>query len=198
MTSGVHRKSAATEPQLRDDSVLIGGRERRDIRIVDYDPMWPVRFENERLRIERALGSRAMQIDHIGSTAVPGLAAKPIIDIDVSVTDPDDEFAYLPDLEKAGYVLRVREPAHRMLRTPTRDVHIHICASESVWEFRHLLFRDWLRTSVDDARLYESVKRDLAQREWGDMNDYADAKSEVVAEIMMRAEIWADETGWEL
>lgn len=192
MTSGPRHKG-----EDHSGGVLIGGREKRDIRIVDYNPMWPVRFEAERSRIEKALGERALHVDHVGSTSVPGLAAKPIIDINVSVADPDDEFAYLADLEKCGYVLRVREPAHRMLRTPRRDVHVHICALESSWEIRHLLFRDWLRVSGDDCRLYEATKRALAQREWDDVNDYADAKSDVIGEITGRAEQWAAETHWE-
>lgn len=167
--------------------MLIGGREEREIVLVDYDPAWPERFESERTRICAALGERVLRIDHIGSTSVPGLAAKPIIDIDLSVADPDDEAAYVPALERAGYVLRVREPRHRMLRTPERDVHVHVCAIGSEWEQRHLLFRDWLRANPEDARRYEEVKRSLAGRVWGDMNDYADAKSDVIAAIMTRA-----------
>ena len=192
MTSAPRHKS-----EDHSEGVLIGGREKRVIRIVDYNPMWPERFAAERAKIERALGERALHVDHIGSTSVPGLAAKPIIDINVSVADPDDEFAYLADLEKGGYVLRVREPTHRMLRTPRRDVHVHICAAESAWEIRHLLFRDWLRVSSNDRRLYESTKRELAQLEWDEMNDYADAKSGVIAEITGRAEQWAADTSGE-
>ena len=169
------------------DGVLVGGREKRDIIVVDHDPTWADRYEIERARIVRALGDRALRIEHIGSTSVPGLAAKPIIDIDLSVADSDDESGYLADLERTGYVLRVREPAHRMLRTPGLDVHLHICTIGSDWEQRHLVFRDWLRTHPDDRQRYEDVKRELAQREWDDMNDYADAKTEVVADIMQRA-----------
>lgn len=128
-----------------------------------------------------------MRVEHIGSTSVRGLAAKPIIDIDVSVSDLDDEEAWLPDLLTAGYVLRVREPGHVMVRTPERDVHVHVCATGSEWETRHLVFRDWLRTHPDDRQRYEDVKRALAGREWADMNDYADAKDDIVAEIMARA-----------
>lgn len=174
------------DPHDVDDPVLIGGRERRDIVIVDHDLAWATRFEAERARITDALGARVLRLDHIGSTSVPGLAAKPIIDIDLSVADPDDEAAYVPDLEAAGYVLRVREPAHRMLRTPELDVHVHVCALGSEWESVHLLFRDWLRTHEDDRRRYQAVKRELSQREWDDMNDYADAKSEVIADILAR------------
>ncbi len=169
------------------DDVLIGGRERREIVIADHDPAWADRYDSERTRIEAALGSRVLRIDHVGSTSVPGLAAKPIIDIDLSVADPEDEAAYVPDLERAGFVLRVREPAHRMLRTPERDVHLHVCALGSDWEQRHLVFRDWLRAHSDDQWLYEDAKRELAARQWEDMNDYADAKSTVIAAIMARA-----------
>jgi GrpB-like predicted nucleotidyltransferase (UPF0157 family) len=169
------------------DDVLIGGREKRDIVIVDHDPRWAVRYEHERSRIVAALGDRVLALEHIGSTSVPGLAAKPIVDIDLSVADVEDEDAYVPDLVAAGYVLRVREPEHRMLRTPERDVHLHVCDHGSEWEQRHLLFRDWLRTHPDDRDRYEAVKRELSQREWDDTNDYADAKNDVVAEIMSRA-----------
>lgn len=167
--------------------MMIGGPERRYIRLVEHDPAWAERFDVERTRIVRALGERAMCVEHIGSTSVPGLAAKPIIDIDVSVSDLDDEEAWLPDLLAAGYVLRVREPGHSMVRTPERDVHVHVCATGSAWEIRHLVFRDWLRTHPRDRQRYEDVKRSLAGREWSDMNDYADAKSEVIADVMARA-----------
>jgi GrpB-like predicted nucleotidyltransferase (UPF0157 family) len=166
---------------------LIGGPEKRQIKIVDYRPEWPARFARERDRIAAALGPTAVRIDHIGSTAVPGLAAKPIIDIDVSVPDVEEEASYLPALERAGYVLRVREPGHRMLRTPERDVHIHVCSAGSDWERRHVRFRDRLRQSEADRSLYEAAKRRLARREWHDTNDYADAKSAVIEEILSRA-----------
>lgn len=168
------------------DRVLIGGRETREISIVDYDPAWPVRFAQERLRIA-LLGGAAKRIEHIGSTAVPGLAAKPIIDILVTVDDVEDEARYVPALEAAGYVLRVREPEHRMFRTPARDVHVHIWRSGDDEERRHLVFRDRLRTNAIDRDRYERTKRELAQRSWTDMNYYAEAKSAVIAAILERA-----------
>lgn len=169
-----------------DPGVLVGGREEREIVIVDYSPDWPVRYEQERERIAAALGDAARRIAHVGSTAVPGLAAKPIIDVLVSVDDPEEEAAYVPSLERAGYVLRVREPGHRMFRTPERDVHVHIWQARSDDERRHLLFRDRLRVSEEDRREYEQAKRALAGR-FRDMNEYADAKSEVIARILERA-----------
>ncbi len=111
---------------------LLGGVEKREIRIVAYDEGWPARFGEERARIVAALGRRARRIEHIGSTAVPGLPAKPIIDIDLSVEDPDDESAYLGALEAAGYHLRGREPGHRMVRSAALDVHVHVWPSEVI------------------------------------------------------------------
>ena len=169
------------------DAVLIGGREEREIVIVDYSPGWPRRFEKERERIARALGTVARRIEHVGSTAVPGLAAKPIIDILVAVEDPEAEEAYVPALERAGYVLRVREPGHRMFRTPVRDVHVHIWRSGSEDERRHIVFRDRLRSSPQDRLEYERAKRELAGR-WRDMNYYAHPKSSVIDRIMERVD----------
>jgi GrpB-like predicted nucleotidyltransferase (UPF0157 family) len=163
---------------------LIGGIEKRDIFLVPYDPAWPERFERERARIGSALGAMAMRIDHIGSTAVPGLVAKPIIDIDVSVTDADDDATYLPPLLEAGYLLRVREPGHRMVRTPALDVHVHICTAGSDWERQHLLFRDRLRSDADDRAAYAKLKLRLAEQDWPDMNAYADAKGPLIEEIL--------------
>jgi GrpB-like predicted nucleotidyltransferase (UPF0157 family) len=164
--------------------------ERVEIRIVDYQPGWVDRFEAERTRIRSALDERALQIEHIGSTSVPGLAAKPIIDICLVVADSSDEASYLPDLESAGYELRVREPdwhEHRMFRTPERDVHLHVFTVGSTEIPRHLRFRDILRTDAAERALYESTKRKLAQRRWPTTQDYADAKTDVIAAILCRA-----------
>jgi GrpB-like predicted nucleotidyltransferase (UPF0157 family) len=169
------------------DQVLVGGRERRQVVIADYDPEWPRRFDLERQRISEALGAGAIRIEHIGSTAVPGLAAKPIIDVLVAVADPEDEGMIGPALEAVGYQLRVREPGHRMFRTPERDVHVHLWAESDPEVERHLRFRDRLRTSTKDRRAYERLKRDLARREWSDMNYYAEAKTDLIASILDRA-----------
>jgi len=169
------------------DRVLVGGRERRRIVIVDYDPAWPARFELERDRVERALGPVALRIEHIGSTAVPGLGAKPIVDVLVAVADPEDDGVLVPPMEEAGYELRVREPDHRMFRTPDRDVHVHFWRESDPEVERHLRFRDRLRASAEDRRAYERLKRTLAEREWADMNHYADAKGELIEAILAGA-----------
>ncbi|MFD8546068.1 GrpB family protein [Streptomyces sp. NPDC059649] len=176
---------------------LIGGREKRVIRLAEYDPDWPSRFARERIRILEALGSTARRVDHIGSTSVPGLAAKPIIDIDVSVPDVEAEDDYLGALLAVGYELRVRQPGHRMVRAPALDVHVHICGVGSDWERRHLLFREWLRRDAGDRQAYADLKRQLARHDWEDMNAYADAKSCLIGQIMARAEEWARAVDWE-
>jgi len=166
---------------------LIGGAEKRRIEIHDYNPDWPGKFETHARIIAGALGNNARQIEHIGSTSVPGLAAKPIIDILVVVANSADESTYLPQLEAAGYVLRVREPdwnEHRMFRTPENDVHVHIYSAGCAEIHRNLLFRDRLRQNSDDRRRYEQTKRELAAREWSDMNEYANAKTEVIESIV--------------
>lgn len=166
---------------------LIGGVEKRRIEIVDYDPDWPSKFETHRRIIARALGSSALQIEHIGSTSVPELAAKPIVDILVVVQNSADESVYLPQLETAGYVLRVREPKwneHRMFRTPEHDVHVHVYSAGCPEIERTLRFRDHLRRNSDDRQRYEQTKRDLAAKDWPDMNAYAAAKTHVIESII--------------
>ncbi len=166
---------------------LIGGVEKREIKIVDYDTDWPKKFEAHARAIADALGGSALRIEHVGSTSVPGLAAKPIIDILVVVPDSADESAYLPRLEAAGYVLRVREPdwnEHRMFRTHEKDVHLHIYSVGCPEIQRTLGFRDRLRRNIEDCRRYEQTKRELAAKEWPDMNAYAEAKTEVIESII--------------
>ncbi|GAB6903948.1 GrpB family protein [Kineosporia succinea] len=175
---------------------LIGGPEKREIVLVGYNDSWPSMFRQEHAKIVAALGEKAFRVDHVGSTSVPGLTAKPIIDIDVSVVDADDEPDYLPALESAGYQLRVREPDHRLVRTPELTVHVHVCSAGSEWERSHLLFRDWLRQDRSDRDAYAGLKLSLSQRDWPDTSAYADAKAPLIAAITDRAESWAAATGW--
>jgi GrpB-like predicted nucleotidyltransferase (UPF0157 family) len=169
------------------DAVLIGGREPAVITLVAYDQAWPQRFEAERRRIEDVLGPLARRIEHIGSTSVPGLAAKDIIDILVEVDDPDGETSYRCALEGTGLVLRVREARHAMFRSRARDVHVHAWPTGSDEAADYLILRDWLRTHPADRLLYESTKAALATRSWPDMNYYAEAKGPIIAQIMRRA-----------
>jgi GrpB-like predicted nucleotidyltransferase (UPF0157 family) len=169
------------QPPVRNDG---------PIRLTDPDPDWPAQYALAEERIRAALGRRAVQVEHVGSTSVPGLAAKPVIDIVLTVTDPSDEASYIPDLEAAGYVLHFREPdwyQHRFLRDHDPDVQIHVFAVGSPEVERMLLFRDRLRTRSDERELYEGTKRELAARHWDYIQDYADAKSAVVEGIIARA-----------
>jgi GrpB-like predicted nucleotidyltransferase (UPF0157 family) len=160
------------------------------ITIAEYDPAWPVLYSREATRIRTALGRTAVLIEHAGSTSVPGLAAKPIIDIVLAVPDSADEAAYVPPLEAVGYVLRSREPdwfEHRMFKGPDTNINLHVFTAGAVEIDRMLLFRDWLRVSDADRAAYLEVKRELAKRTWRHVQHYADAKSAIVEEILARA-----------
>ena len=162
----------------------------QEIVLVEYDPQWPALFEQAAEQIRAALGDAALEIHHVGSTSVPGLMAKPLIDINLVVADTTDEEAYVPRLEVAGYVLRVREPdwfEHRMLRGSEPPVNLHVFPSECPEVERMLLFRDWLRANEADRELYARTKRELGAQEWKYVQNYADAKTAVVEEILARA-----------
>jgi GrpB-like predicted nucleotidyltransferase (UPF0157 family) len=158
--------------------------------LAEYDPAWPGLFEREAVRIRATLGERIRLLEHVGSTSVPGLAAKPIIDIVVAVSDSSDEAAYVPPMEAAGYVLRIREPEwleHRLFKGPDTAVNVHVFTVGEVEIDRMISFRDRLRIHDDDRRLYDRTKRELAARDWKYVQHYADAKTEVVAAIIDRA-----------
>jgi GrpB-like predicted nucleotidyltransferase (UPF0157 family) len=158
--------------------------------LAPYDPRWPSLYAREAERITSLLGGRVLRLEHVGSTSVPGLAAKPIIDILLVVADPGDEGSYLPALEAAGYRLVIREPdwhEHRALKGPDTNINLHVHGPGSPETGRMLSFRDRLRASDADRRLYEDTKRELAARTWKYVQNYADAKSLVVEEIMGRA-----------
>lgn len=162
---------------------LIGGIERRELVLVPYDASWVGCFEAERRRVAEALGPRAVQIEHIGSTAVPGLAAKPIIDVLVTVESVADEAEYLPHLVSAGYQLRTREPGHRLFRTPDLGVHVHVLQHDNEAAAAYLDLRDRLRGSEIARQRYTAVKHAVIATGVTDMNVYSDAKSEVIAAI---------------
>jgi GrpB-like predicted nucleotidyltransferase (UPF0157 family) len=164
----------------------VGGVEQRDLVLVEYDATWPETYAEHERRIRAALGPGVV-VEHIGSTSVPGLAAKPLIDVLVVVDDITAEEDYLEQLLDAGYELRVREPGHRLVRTPARDVHVHVVEVGSRAADDYLLLRDRLRDDPADRDLYERTKRALIARDWADMNAYADAKTEVVTAILERA-----------
>ncbi|MFE6924831.1 GrpB family protein [Nocardia sp. NPDC057663] len=166
--------------------------------IEDYNPGWPSWYSEAEAAIRAALGVLVLRIEHTGSTSVRGLAAKPIIDILLVVPDTADEDAYVPALEAAGYTLRIREPnwyQHRCLIRRTEDgapwsVNLHVFSPQlgAVEIERILAFRDWLRTHDEDRAYYERIKRELAQHDWKFVQHYANAKSDVVEEILRRAQ----------
>ncbi|GGO54480.1 GrpB family protein [Streptomyces lasiicapitis] len=180
------------------DAASVGTAPRLDgqVALAEYDPRWRQAFAHEAVRIDGALTGVRHEIEHVGSTSVPGLAAKPIIDMLLTVPDPGDETAYVPALERLGYTLAVREPdwyEHRVLRTQdlapgAASANLHVLPPDCPETTRMLRFRDWLRAHDDDRDLYARTKRALAEQTWEYMQNYADAKTEVVEAIIARAE----------
>jgi GrpB-like predicted nucleotidyltransferase (UPF0157 family) len=172
------------------------------IHLADHDEQWAEWFAQHAIRIRRALGNDALRIEHVGSTAVPGLAAKPIIDIVLVVADSSDEPSYVSALEAEGYTLRLREPAwfeHRLFKGPEGALNMHVFSAGCPEIDRMVRFRDHIRVDEADRELYERTKRELAARRWKYVQDYADAKSEVVADIAARIDkdrSPKDDYGW--
>lgn len=188
--TGPKRTEPMSEQEIRAAWVTEPPRLDGPITLADYDPAWPELFEREARRIRGALGDRVRLLEHVGSTSVPGLPAKPIIDILLVVPDSADEPAYVPDLEAAGYRLVIREPdwhEHRVFKGPDTNVNLHVLTVGSPEAERILAFRDWLRTHDEDRALYERTKRELAARRWRYVQNYADAKTAVVEAIIARA-----------
>jgi GrpB-like predicted nucleotidyltransferase (UPF0157 family) len=165
------------------------------IEIIAYDPRWPWLFQWEADRIKSVLNQRAHRIEHIDSTSVPGLAAKPTIDLLLVVANTINEADYLPALEGAGYRLKIREPEwheHRMLKGPDTDINLHIFSDGCPEIDKILTFRNWLRSNESDRELYARTKRELATKDWNQIQDYANAKTEVIEMIISRASQSAD------
>lgn len=169
---------------------MSGNADGGSIFLAPYNQDWPAMYSRLAGRIREALGERALQIEHVGSTSVPGLSAKPVIDVVLVVSNSADETSYLPSLEVSGFSLQFREPAwfeHRLLKAADIEANIHVFSAECPEIGRMLRFRDWLREHDDDRGLYEQTKRDLARRSWKTVQDYADAKSEIVSYLVARA-----------
>jgi GrpB-like predicted nucleotidyltransferase (UPF0157 family) len=177
------------------------GSERQDLQleVVAYDPCWPGRYETWRDRLEGRLAGTALRIEHLGSTAVRGLPAKPTIDIQISVADLDDESRYVAQIERAGVQRRSRDALHRFFRPfagQPRNVHVHVCQVGSDWEREHLLFRDYLRSHSAAKDAYAGVKWEAA-RVWSDDRiAYTEAKTEVILDLLATAETWARANSW--
>jgi GrpB-like predicted nucleotidyltransferase (UPF0157 family) len=189
------RIEPAKDAPSREDEIraaTIGEPTRADgpIHLAEYDPDWPALYERDAARIRSILGDRVRLLEHAGSTSVPGLSAKPIIDMVLAVPDSADESAYVPTMEAAGYVLRIREPdwfEHRQFKGPDTNINLHTFSDGCPEIERMLAFRDRLRTHDEERIRYENTKRELASRQWTYVQHYADAKGEVVEGIIERA-----------
>ena len=160
------------------------------IEVTPYNPDWPAQYKAETATIRRILSGLILELEHVGSTSVPGLPAKPILDIDLVLLDSTDERAYVPALEAAGYTLTIREPhwhEHRMLKQLHPAVNLHVWTQGSPEAARHKIFRDWLRTNEADRCAYGSLKQALAEQDFRYMHDYNNAKSGMIREILARA-----------
>lgn len=183
-------KTESANEYLR--SVTVGERKPHNdaINLSSYDPNWPVHFLRHAQRIRKALSQKVLLLEHVGSTSVPGLSAKPVIDMLLVVADSADESSYIPPLKSEGFVLRIREPnwfEHRLLKAPEIAGNLHVFTEGCGEVDRMVTFRNWLRTHHADRDLYEKTKHELGARTWGDVQNYADAKSQVVEEILRRA-----------
>ena len=179
--------------QAELDKLFVGGaapRHDKPIHLAPYNPDWPEWYEREATRIRTALGDRVRVLEHAGSTSVPGLSAKPVIDIALAVADSGDEDAYVPDMVAAGYRLTIREPdwyEHRLFKGPDTNINLHTFTEGSLEIRRMLAFRDRLRSHPEELAAYEAAKQELAGRTWAFVQDYADAKGMVVEAIISRA-----------
>jgi GrpB-like predicted nucleotidyltransferase (UPF0157 family) len=190
LTESVRANTPMTEAQIL--AVTVGARKplNSTITLIAYNPAWPSLFARLEKKIRKALGDDVLSLEHVGSTSVPGLSAKPVIDMVLVVADSSDEPSYVAALEEEGFVMRIREPdwfEHRMLKAPEVRGHLHVFSDGCEEIERMLLFRDWLRSHADDRLRYEKAKQELAARTWKYTQNYADAKGEVVEEILARA-----------
>jgi len=176
------------DPDPDENPWVLGRPGFTPIEICAYDPRWPARYKALAAEIRRALGDAALDVEHIGSTAVPGLAAKNVIDMDLTVANPRDEAEYVPALEDLGYTLMVREPSfheHRCLQMSAPRANLHVFGPACPEVIRHRMFRDWLRENVSDRMRYEDAKRSGAKNN-DDSIDYNERKEPVIRDIYRR------------
>jgi GrpB-like predicted nucleotidyltransferase (UPF0157 family) len=186
---GAVRKGLERHPSLDD-------RFDPAVRIVDYDPAWPALADAELRRLKAALGEVAVRLEHIGSTAVPGLAAKPILDLQLSVAATKPRERYVEPLERLGYLFvpAPESPEHHFFARPPerpRTHHLHVCEAGSEHEFRHVAVRDFLRAHDDEAASYAALKRQAVARHPQDRLAYIEGKDEYVAALEERSVAWA-------
>ncbi|MEV8364266.1 GrpB family protein [Streptomyces niveus] len=196
-----HGQTPMTDDEIEAAGLGAAQQVNGQVTLGEYDPHWPAVYEREAALIDARLDERPSggggrhRLEHVGSTSVPGLPAKPVIDMLLTVADPGDEAGYVPALEAAGYAVAIREPdwyEHRVLRKQDLDpsagsANLHVLPAGCPEADRMLLFRDRLRTHPGDRELYAETKRALARQEWKYLQNYADAKTEVVERILKRA-----------
>jgi GrpB-like predicted nucleotidyltransferase (UPF0157 family) len=178
---------------------LIGKPSGAPIKVTEYRAAWREVYAEWRERLALALGATAQRIEHVGSTAVPDLVAKPIVDIQVSVIDLAREAEYVGAIEATGVRLRSRHREARYFRPRPGDarvVHVHVCEAGGGWERDHLLFRDFLRADAESRDAYGALKVRLADEHAHDRIAYTEAKSPFIREATKRAEAWARRVGW--
>ena len=196
MVQGGSTDAPKTSTPLTEEQIIaatVGERKpwNSTITLAPYDPAWPSLFAQLEVQIRAALGNDVLLLEHVGSTSVPGLPAKPILDVVLAVAESSDEPAYVPRLEEKGFTLRIREPAWngpRLQKTTDKKAHLHVFSEGCEEIERMLCFRDWLRNHAGDRLRYEGAKRELAARTWKYRQNYADAKTAVIQEIMARAQ----------
>ena len=160
------------------------------VELSPYDPAWREQYAAEAAKIRAALGEAAQALEHVGSTSIPGISAKPILDIVLGVADPADEAAYVPALTARGYRLHIREPEwheHRLLKGANPAVNLHVFTAGDHEIERMVAFRDRCRAHPEERDLYQQTKQALAARTWRYVQHYANAKAEVVEAIIARA-----------
>ncbi|MDE1480052.1 GrpB family protein [Xenorhabdus bovienii] len=176
------------EPDPNENPWVHGKPAEEVIGVVAYNPEWVATWQQLSESIKKTLGNIVLHIEHVGSTAVPGLAAKPVIDIDLIVLDPIQEQTYVPALEQLGYDLTVREPSfyqHRCLRLAKPRVNLHVFGPDCPEHIRHILFRDWLREHPEDCQRYMAAKIN-AKDNVSQVMHYNQRKEQVVREIYQR------------
>ena len=180
-------REASTDEDIAAATIGEPTRVDGQVSLAEADPTWPQAFADEAARVRAALGEQVLLLEHVGSTSIPGLAAKPVIDMVLAVADSAHEEAYVPPMEAAGYVLRIREPdwhEHRLFKGPDREINLHVFTEGASEIARMLRFRDTLRSDPEARASYESTKRELAARTWTYVQHYADAKSDVIDRIL--------------
>ena len=190
MAKGYGRYSLPSNPMEREDPIVV----------VRSDSRWPAEFKGIGLRLRRTLGATALRIDHIGSTAIAGLDAKPVIDVQISVATLDPDSAFRVPLEELGFVFRAtnEDRSKRFFREPagTRRAHIHVRRAGSFDEQLNLLLRDYLRTHRKDRNEYARAKWEFAAEHRRDREGYVRAKGPTIWCLLLKAHDWLEETGW--